>query len=75
MDRQDILIRLLKEGHITEEEFKLLYEPIDVARNGFWQPVETYPSVTKPTFKHQWVPEWSPICVSYNTTGTTITTN
>ena len=25
MNKQDILIRLLKDGHITDEEFKLLY--------------------------------------------------
>ena len=26
MNKQDILIRLLKEGHISEYEFKVLYE-------------------------------------------------
>lgn len=26
MDKRDILIRLLKEGHINEEEFKMLYD-------------------------------------------------
>ena len=26
MNKKDILIRLLKQGHVNEEEFKLLYE-------------------------------------------------
>lgn len=28
MNKQDILIRLLKNGHITDEEFKLLYQDV-----------------------------------------------
>lgn len=31
MNKQDILIRLLKEGHISDEEFKFLYGPFNSA--------------------------------------------
>lgn len=37
MDRQDILIRLLKEGHISSDEFKMLYEPLPIITSGYSQ--------------------------------------
>ncbi len=44
MDKLDILIRLLQAGHITKEEFKVLYE-----KEYLW-----WPTVTTPTYP--WTP-------------------
>jgi hypothetical protein len=46
MEKQDILIRLLKDGHISESEFKLLYEYVPnelIPFNPYIYPVITLP--------------------------------
>lgn len=40
MNAQDILIRLVKADHITEEEFKLLYDKISVSNQIQIRPLE-----------------------------------
>lgn len=49
MNKQDILIRLLKEEHITNEEFKLLYEDVKQEQ---WFPIR-YPN-NPPPFGPYW---------------------
>ena len=41
MNAQDILIRLLKADHITEEEFKFLYDKVTVSNQIQIRPVES----------------------------------
>lgn len=51
MDKKDILIELLKKGHINNEEFKLLYD----------EPVKVVDKVEVPMFEHWWVPFQQPV--------------
>lgn len=47
MNAQDILIRLVKADHITEEEFKILYEKVSTSNQIQIRPLE-------PTKKTPW---------------------
>lgn len=45
MTKEDILIRLLKAGHISDDEFKLLYgDPIPI-HNWDWIPKPDHPLI------------------------------
>ncbi len=57
MEKKDILIRLLKEGHITDEEFKLLYdEPIEVLKWNREYPQQPMPTVPLNPEPLHWFP-------------------
>lgn len=53
INKQDVLIRLLKDGHISDEEFKALYETIDIVRNGFKE-LEEHEERIKPDSKEEY---------------------
>lgn len=72
MDRQDILIRLLKEGHISKDEFKMLYEQLPVMTSGYLRTDNEIP------FLHLYDPKSAPFYSTepiINTNGTKITFN
>lgn len=63
LNKADILIRLLKDGHISNDEFKLLY-PENQIVNVPWSQIEdpTEDPLYKNGFIHMVNPDWFPSC-------------